>query len=173
MNYFNVICSIFCTYKPLRPLLSILINKKPPARAGGFVGFVQDCMALTAASTMAVIMRICEGVALSHSSYSGSDPLVPASSKESASKYPGDALSASQMVTNIGRLGIFVPASICRRYVGLILQASASFSPVSPFSFLAVLIRWPRVYLKTQNCTKRQEKDIKGFYHRQYKEVIA
>ena len=30
-----------------------------------------------------------------------------------------------------------------------------------------------RVYLKTQNCTKRQEKDIKGFYHRQYKEVIA
>src|SRR5699024_6841611 len=26
-----------------------------------------------------------------------------------------------------------------------------------------------RVYLKTQNCTKRQEKDIKGFYHRQYK----
>ena len=31
----------------------------------------------------------------------------------------------------------------------------------------------PRVYLKTQNCTKRQEKDIKGFYHRQYKEVIA
>ena len=80
-------------------------------------------MALTAASTMAVIMRICEGVALSHSSYSGSDPLVPASSKESASKYPGDALSASQMVTNIGRLGIFVPTSICRRYVGLILQA--------------------------------------------------
>ena len=31
----------------------------------------------------------------------------------------------------------------------------------------------PRVYLKTQNCTKRQEKDIKGFYHRQCKEVIA
>src|SRR5699024_1658375 len=132
-------------YKLFCPLLSTLINKKPPAQAGGFVGFVQDCMALTAASTMAVIMRICDGVALSHSSYSGSDPL--ASSKESASRYPGDALSASQMVTNIGRLGIFVPASICRRYVGLILQASASFSPVSPFSFLSVLIRWPSIFL--------------------------
>ena len=34
-------------------------------------------------------------------------------------------------------------------------------------------ISFSRVYLKTQNCTKRQEKDIKGFYHRQYKEVIA
>ena len=33
--------------------------------------------------------------------------------------------------------------------------------------------RIARVYLKTQNCTKRQEKDIKGFYHRQCKEVIA
>ena len=31
----------------------------------------------------------------------------------------------------------------------------------------------PRVYLKTQNCTKRQEKDTKGFYHRKHKEVIA
>ena len=34
-----------------------------------------------------------------------------------------------------------------------------------------------RVYLKTQKrpkkVLKRQEKDIKGFYHRQYKEVIA
>ena len=30
-----------------------------------------------------------------------------------------------------------------------------------------------RVYLKTQNCTKRQEKDTKGFYYRKYKEVIA
>ena len=34
-----------------------------------------------------------------------------------------------------------------------------------------------RVYLKTQKTPKkvlkRQEKDIKGFYHRQYKEVIA
>ena len=33
-----------------------------------------------------------------------------------------------------------------------------------------------RVYLKTQNAQKvlkGQEKDIKGFYHRQYKEVIA
>src|SRR5699024_7471108 len=29
-----------------------------------------------------------------------------------------------------------------------------------------VAYQLPRVYLKTQNCTKRQEKDIKGFYHR-------
>ena len=36
-----------------------------------------------------------------------------------------------------------------------------------------ILLEIARVYLKTQNCTKRQEKDIKGFYHRQYKEVIA
>ena len=39
--------------------------------------------------------------------------------------------------------------------------------------FRSLALPTPRVYLKTQNCTKRQEKDIKGFYHRQYKEVIA
>src|SRR5699024_10101407 len=44
---------------------------------------------------------------------------------------------------------------------------------VETIAGLAVSTDILRVYLKTQNCTKRQEKDIKGFYHRQYKEVIA
>ncbi len=46
-----------------------------------------------------------------------------------------------------------------------------SFSPFCTYEPTSQI--HPRVYLKTQNCTKRQEKDIKGFYHRQYKEVIA
>lgn len=29
---------------------------------------------------------------------------------------------------------------------------------------------FPRAYLKTQKCPKRQEKDTKGFYHRKQRE---
>ena len=51
-------------------------------------------------------------------------------------------------------------------------QAAKPGAP-APADRAAREVPGPRVYLKTQNCTKRQEKDIKGFYHRQYKEVIV
>ena len=60
-------------------------------------------------------------------------------------------------------------------YDGGISILKAYVHPYRPAKAAPAVRRYetPRVYLKTQNCTKRQEKDIKGFYHRQYKEVIA
>ena len=55
---------------------------------------------------------------------------------------------------------------------GIITQGAKAIAKVLR-QFGDDIINLVRAYLKTQNCTKRQEKDIKGFYHRQYKEVIA
>ena len=64
-----------------------------------------------------------------------------------------------------------------RQRQGFVLPLALRFSFMTAFpgapKALCSCASGIRVYLKTQNCTKRQEKDIKGFYHRQYKEVIA
>lgn len=58
-------------------------------------------------------------------------------------------LASHVKVANTGRLGNFFPPSIWRRYVELMLQASASFSAVRPRSFRALLILVPNSFLST------------------------